>query len=169
MGKTAAITISAVRPVDLDQVLAIEQASFGMPWSRALFMGELRNPAVSTTLGAFDESAVPRAVFGYCIFHVVSDEMHILNLAVRPSHRRQGVARRLVLAALRYAFAKGARVAYLEVRASNDAAQRLYASLGFAGLSLRRDYYDMPMEDAVVMMLAEGSFKTLVARNSPLP
>ena len=164
MGKAPGITIGVIRPGDLEQVLAIEQSSFSLPWSRALFMGELRNPAVSTILGAFAEGG--RAVLGYCIFHVVAEEMHILNLAVHPSYRRHGIARRLVLAALRAAHAKGARETYLEVRASNTAAQRLYASLGFTGLSLRRDYYDQPLEDAVVMVLSGGSFKTLVGRNS---
>ncbi len=163
MGKEDAITIDLMRKEDIDQVLNIEQASFSMPWSRNLFLSEFRSPSVSNLLVALSDSPV-RTVVGFIIFWLVKDEMHILNLAVTPSFRRRGIARKLVLAAIRLADRKGAGRAFLEVRASNAAAQKLYSGLGFTGTSIRRDYYDSPMEDAVVMTLEQGPFQSLINR-----
>ena len=160
MGKADAITIDFMKKEDLDQVLAIEQASFSAPWSRNLFLSEFRSPRVSNLMVALAEGPV-RKVAGFIVFWTVEDEMHVLNLAVEPASRRQGLARKLVLAALAHARRKGAKRAFLEVRASNAAAQKLYSSLGFTGTSIRRDYYDAPVEDAVVMTLEQGAFESL--------
>lgn len=166
MGKEGAITIDSIKidimkKEDIDQVLLIEQASFSMPWSRNLFLSEFRSPGVSNLLVALTDEPVRRVV-GFTIFWLVEDEMHILNLAVAPAFRRKGIARKLVLAAIKRAGRRGAKKAFLEVRASNAAAQKLYSSLGFTGTSIRRDYYDEPIEDAVVMTLEEGAFESLV-------
>jgi ribosomal-protein-alanine N-acetyltransferase len=149
---------------DIDQVLAIEQTSFSMPWSGNLFLSEFRSPLVSTLMVSLSSTAPKRTVTGYIVFWLVADEMHILNLAVAPDSRRRGIARRLVLAGIKHAHAKGARRAFLEVRASNIAAQKLYSSLGFMGTFLRRDYYDSPVEDAVVMTLEQRAFLSLAER-----
>jgi ribosomal-protein-alanine N-acetyltransferase len=148
---------------DMDQVMAIEQASFSMPWSRNLFLSEFRSPLVSTLMVALAKGP-KRTVVGYIVFWLVADEMHILNLAVAPENRQRGIARSLVLAGLIHAYAKGARRAFLEVRTSNTAAQKLYASVGFTGTSVRRDYYDSPTEDAVVMTLEEDAFLSMATR-----
>ncbi len=153
-----------MRREDIDQVMAIEQESFSIPWTRNLFLSEFRSPKVSTLMVAMSDTAI-RTVIAYLIYWHVGDEMHILNLAVTPSCRRQGVARKLVLAAIRRAHKKGARRAYLEVRISNTSAMKLYAALGFTGISVRRDYYDAPVEDAVVMALAELAFESLAKRS----
>jgi len=152
---------------DVDQVLAIEQASFSMPWSRNLFLSEFRSKGVSTLLVALDGEPSARNVVGYLVFWSVADEMHILNLAIIPDKRQLGIAKRLVLAGIRQAYQKGAKRAFLEVRASNNAAQKLYASLGFTGTSVRREYYDAPIEDAVVMTLEQGALQVLT-KNDPL-
>jgi ribosomal-protein-alanine N-acetyltransferase len=162
MGKATGITIDFMKKEDLDQVMAIEQASFSMPWSRNLFLSEFRSPSVSRLLVALAPDAPERTIAGYLVFWLVAGEMHILNLATAPGLRRQGIARRLVLAGLRYAYTKDARRAFLEVRVSNESARKLYSSLGFTGTFIRRDYYDDPIEDAVVMTLEEGAFKSLV-------
>ncbi len=146
----------------MDQVLAIEQASFSMPWSKNLFFSEFRSPGVSSLLVSLDNDLLMRMVTGYIVFWNVDDEMHILNLAVTPKYRRQGISRQLVLAAVKRAYAKGARRAFLEVRASNAIAQKLYSSLGFSGSFIRRDYYDSPVEDAIIMTLERGAFDGLV-------
>ena len=145
---------------DIDQVLAIEQASFSMPWSRNLFLSEFRSPGVSTLLVSLAADTPPRTVTGYLIFWLVEDEMHILNLAVAPAYRRRGIARQLVLDAIKHAYAKGARRAFLEVRASNTAAQKLYSNLGFTGSFVRKDYYDSPIEDAVIMTLEQKALES---------
>jgi ribosomal-protein-alanine N-acetyltransferase len=164
MGKADAITIDFMKKEDLDQVLAIEQASFSAPWSRNLFLSEFRSPRVSNLMVAVAEGPV-RTVVGFIIFWTVEDEMHILNLAMAPASRRQGIARKLVLAALAHARRKGAKRAFLEVRASNAAAQKLYSDLGFTGMSIRRDYYDSPVEDAVVMTLGQGALESLTRQS----
>jgi ribosomal-protein-alanine N-acetyltransferase len=165
MGKEGAITIDLMHKEDIDQVLAIEQASFSMPWSRNLFLSEFRSPLVSSLLVVLADDPQLRNVIGYIVFWIVADEMHILNLATALERRRQGVARKLVLAALKRAHQKGATRAFLEVRASNTTAQKLYAALGFTGTSMRREYYDSPIEDAVVMVLEKGVFESLAKCN----
>ena len=158
MGKETGIEIDFMKKEDLEQVMAIEHNSFSMPWSRNLFLSEFRSPGVSTLLVALAESPV-RTIAGYLIFWFVADEMHILNLAVQPEFRRKGIARKLVIAGIKRACQKGAKRAFLEVRTSNSAAQRLYSDLGFTGVSVRRDYYEAPVEDAVVMTLEPGAFE----------
>lgn len=161
MGKKADIAIEFMKKEDLDQILVIEQASFSMPWSKNLFLSEFRSLNVSTLLVALAD-APGRAVIGYLVYWLIEDELHILNLAVSPLRRRQGTARKLVLAALKRGWQKGAKRAFLEVRVSNAAAQKLYLELGFTGISVRRDYYDEPVEDAVIMTLEQGAFEHVI-------
>jgi ribosomal-protein-alanine N-acetyltransferase len=165
VGKEESIKLDFMKKEDIDQALAIEQASFSMPWSRNLFLSEFRSPRVSTLIVALADAPV-RTVIGFTVFWIVADEMHILNLAVSPEFRRKGIARKLVLAALNHAHKKGARRAFLEVRVSNAAAQKLYSTLGFTGTGVRREYYDSPVEDAVVMALEQGSLQGLIDRVS---
>ena len=167
MGKKGEITIDFMRKEDIDQVLAIEQTSFSMPWSRNLFLSEFRSPLISTLFVSLSSKAPKRIVTGYIVFWLVAGEMHILNLAVALGHRQLGIARRLVFTAIKHVYAKGARRAFLEVRASNLYAQKLYSSLGFTGTSIRRNYYDSPVEDAVVMTLEQGAFLNLAERKEP--
>jgi ribosomal-protein-alanine N-acetyltransferase len=145
---------------DLDQVMSIEQMSFSMPWSRNLFLSEFRNPSVSLLLVALADNPV-RTVIGYIVCWVVADELHILNLAMAGGHRRKGIGKNLVFAAIAGSSVRGARHAFLEVRASNASAQALYVSLGFVQTGVRQDYYDGPDEDAVVMILDEVAFDRL--------
>lgn len=168
MGEEAEVIIGILRPEDLDQVLAIEQESFNQPWNRGLFEQEMRRSVVSTSLAAYreviegDGVVRRRIILGYIVFWVVADEVHILNLAVSPEHRRKGIGRRLVCEAIRRGQSLGAMRAFLEVRASNVSAQRLYSSLGFIGIGLRRAYYSMPPEDALVMLLEGKAFDALL-------
>lgn len=150
-----------MRKEDIDQVLEIEQASFSQPWSKNLFLSEFRSISVSTLLVALADDPATRRVAAYIVYWNVEDEMHILNLAVAPGYRRHGVARQLVLAGIKRAYKKGAKRGFLEVRASNTAAQKLYSSLGFTGSFIRRNYYDSPVEDAVIMILESGAFQSI--------
>ncbi len=157
--------IDFMKKEDIDRVLEIEQASFSMPWSRNLFLSEFHSPLVSTLMVALADDLSSRRVIGYVVFWLVAGEVHILNLAVASEQRRQGVAKKLVLAALKRAFQKGATRSFLEVRASNAAAQKLYSRLGFTGTSVRRGYYDSPVEDAVLMTLEQAAFENLMIRD----
>jgi ribosomal-protein-alanine N-acetyltransferase len=162
VGEKTIITIEPMKKSDIDQVLEIEQASFSQPWSRNLFLSEFRSPLISKLLVSLAGDAPSRQVTGYIVYWVVGDEMHILNLAVAPAWRRRGIARALVVAGIRHAHKKGAARAFLEVRASNREAQKLYSSMGFTGTFIRRDYYDLPVEDAVVMTLDQGALHAVV-------
>ena len=163
MGEAAAIMIDSMTREDLDQVIAIEQAAFTMPWSRNLFQSEFRNEKVSLMLVARHPDDL-RTVVGYIVCWAVADELHILDLATEPSWRRTGVARKLVLDAIRKGNERGARRTFLEVRASNGAALVLYEGLGFIRSCVREGYYDMPVEDAVVMSLERDAMASLLSK-----
>jgi len=133
---------------DIDDVLAIEEAAFTNPWTRAMYLAELENSGVSFCFLARD--AGHRAV-GFCSFWRVLDELHINNLAVLPEFRRAGIGSALLEFVLRHGAALGARRATLEVRRSNDTARLLYERFGFSVAAVRKDYYSKPVEDALVL------------------
>ncbi len=135
-------------PADIDAILAIEEASFTNPWTRAMYLAELENPDVSYCFLAKDPGG---AVAGFCSFWRVLDELHINNLAVSPAHRRRGVASALLMHILREGAALGATRATLEVRRSNEQARALYERFGFTVAGVRRGYYTNPREDALVL------------------
>jgi len=163
MGETSTITIDRMMREDIEQVLAIERVSFTVPWSRNLFLSEFRNTRVSLMLVARPPEG---GIIGYIVCWVVADELHILDLATEPFWRRRGIARMLVLAAVREGAERGASRAFLEVRASNTAALLLYEGLGFNRTLVREGYYDMPVEDAVVMSLERDALVSLL--NKPV-
>ena len=131
----------------LDEVAELERICFSTPWSRNMLAEELDN-ALSAFLVALDESG---KVVGYAGLQVVLDEGYITNVAVRPECRRQGIAGKLLQVFLD--FAKGNHLAFLtlEVRASNYDAIALYGSRGFRSDGRRKNYYEHPKEDAIIM------------------
>lgn len=133
---------------DLDGVLEVEALSFTNPWTRDMYSSELRNRSVCHILVVRNEDC---RVAGFCAFWLVFDEMHINNLALRPEFRAQGIGTALLRHALTEAKGLGARRATLEVRASNEAARRLYGRLGFYVAGTRRFYYTNPVEDALIL------------------
>jgi ribosomal-protein-alanine N-acetyltransferase len=141
-------------PDQIDDVLAIEEASFTNPWSRAMYLAELENSGISFCYVAKGQDG---AAVGFCSFWRVMDELHINNLAVLPACRRQGVARALLEHVLKEGSALGARRATLEVRRSNDAARLLYEHFGFSVAGVRRGYYTKPVEDALVLWREDGA------------
>jgi [ribosomal protein S18]-alanine N-acetyltransferase len=132
----------------IDDVLAVEQASFTNPWTREMYVSELANHGVSF---CFVARSASREVIGFCSFWRVLDELHINNLAVLPEYRRHGVASALLTRALAEGAVLGARRATLEVRRSNDAARLLYERFGFTIAGVRRGYYTHPVEDALIL------------------
>mgnify|MGYP001772067600 CR=1 FL=1 len=131
----------------LDEVAELERICFSTPWSRNMLAEELDN-LLSAFLVALDDED---KVVGYAGLQVVLDEGYITNVAVRPDCRRQGVASPLLEVFMN--FAKGNRLAFLtlEVRASNYDAIALYGSRGFRSVGRRKNYYEHPKEDAVIM------------------
>ena len=133
---------------DLDGVLEVEGESFTNPWTREMYAWELQNRSVCHILVVRTPDC---PVAGFCAFWLVFDEIHINNLAVRPSYRGQGIGTALLQHVLAEARALGARRATLEVRASNEGARRLYERLGFYVAATRRNYYSNPVEDALIL------------------
>ncbi|MCI8970709.1 MAG: ribosomal protein S18-alanine N-acetyltransferase [Oscillibacter sp.] len=133
----------------LDEVAELERVCFPDPWSRNMLKEELENDLAAFLVALDGEGAVA----GYAGLQVVLNEGYILNVAVRPDCRRQGVAGQLLQVFLN--FARGNRLSFLtlEVRASNYAAIALYGSRGFRGVGRRKNYYEHPREDAVIMTL----------------
>jgi ribosomal-protein-alanine N-acetyltransferase len=136
------------RADQIDDVLAIEEASFTNPWTREMYLAEMDNRGVSYCFLAYDDAG---RVVGFCSFWRVLDELHINNLAVKPESRRTGVATALLAHVLREGGSLGAQRATLEVRRSNDPARLLYERFGFAVAGVRRAYYTKPVEDALIL------------------
>jgi ribosomal-protein-alanine N-acetyltransferase len=143
-----------MRRDDLAAVLEIERRSFAQPWSRAFFEKELATP-FARLMVAEEESLVRPRIVGYTCRWRVTDEVHLLNVAVHPERRGLGYGRELVARVAEEARAASARVVFLEVRAGNVIARRLYRQLGFKDLGVRRAYYG-PGQDAIVMELRLG-------------
>ena len=134
-------------PADLDGVQAVDRESFPSPWTRAMYEQELLNAGTAFIIVARMAGA---PVAGYCSYRLVAGEIQINNVAVRPEHRRLGMGRALVEAAVAHGRREGARMAVLEVRRSNVGAQALYFRLGFRQIGQRPRYYEHPEEDALV-------------------
>jgi [ribosomal protein S18]-alanine N-acetyltransferase len=133
---------------DLGAIEDIERASYPTPWSRSMFAAELAKPS-SICLGAIDVES--DRLVGYLIISRYVDAWHVMNLAVAHSYRRRGIATRLMERLFELTASDGRRGYTLEVRVSNDAAIRLYESLGFRARGIRRGYYTDNREDALIM------------------
>lgn len=142
-------TIVPVTADHLDQMEEIERLCFSDPWSRRLLSELLENEAAAT-LAAVGEDGT---VLGYAGIQVVLDEGYVNNVAVRPEYRRQGVASQLLDVFRRFGEGQGLAFLTLEVRDSNQAARALYARHGFAEAGRRKNYYQHPKEDAIIMTL----------------
>jgi ribosomal-protein-alanine N-acetyltransferase len=147
------VRIDPLRPEDLDRVLQIEVRSFSHPWTPQMFLAERgRADQGEVFVARAAEEGTPEVV-GYLCLWLVGGEVHINNIAVDPMRRCRGVGARLVHFAMDWARRHGAVRVTLEVRASNAVAQHLYRRFGFRSVGARRDYYDRPREDAVIMTL----------------
>lgn len=137
----------AVAGDDVSEIAALQSQTFTNPWSADSLRWEIAN----TDVARLYVLRADGVLIGFCACWVILDELHINSLAVDPAWRRQGMARRLVGEVVRDAAAAGATQATLEVRRSNTAALALYERLGFACEGVRKDYYQSPREDALVL------------------
>jgi [ribosomal protein S18]-alanine N-acetyltransferase len=146
------MVIRPMRALDVTGVVAIEHASYQFPWSEGIFRDCLRVGYLCRVV------TVAQALMGYAVMSSGAGEAHILNVCVGESFRCRGLGRRLLLALIEGAQAAGVREALLEVRPSNTAAIRLYLSMGFVQLGVRRGYYQAAVgrEDATVLRLTIG-------------
>jgi ribosomal-protein-alanine N-acetyltransferase len=141
------LDIRVMQEADIAAVLRIERASYAFPWTEGIFRDCLR---VHYTCRVAE---IGGAMVGYGILSVAAGEAHLLNLCVADAYRCRGIGRLLLSHLLLAAGGAGAREAFLEARPSNSSAIRLYQSLGFAQIGMRRGYYQAidGREDAIVL------------------
>jgi [ribosomal protein S18]-alanine N-acetyltransferase len=142
-----AVSISPANAADLGAIAKIERAAFSDPWSERSFREALSQPSIYFVAARSDDGDV----LGYVVAWFVADEGQIANLAVAPAGWGRGIGRALLTAALQEAASRRVTEVYLEVRDSNYRARRLYGSSGFKEVGRRRNYYRLPVEDAVVL------------------
>ena len=162
---SAAAYIRQAEEEDIERILEIERESISPPWTHGALLSEIYRDdsfvAVAVTarggsvaVAEYEPRSVPPCspIQGFVILRRVADEGELFQIAVGKAARRTGIADALMAAALRYAGKSSLRSIYLEVRKGNAAAFSLYKKHGFNQLRQRKDYYNDPVEDAIVMM-----------------
>jgi ribosomal-protein-alanine N-acetyltransferase len=141
-----------IRRMTLDDLLAVvelDKLSFTLPWPERAFRFELTdNPASRCWVADLDGK-----IAGMIVAWLLVDEAHIATIATHPDHRRQGIAKELLMYALRYMSKEGAVSSFLEVRESNMPAQEMYRTFGYEAVGRRKRYYKDTDEDAILMSL----------------
>ena len=140
------MTIKSMATEHVKQVAELEKICFSMPWSENSIAYELTNP-LSTWLVAEQDGVV----LGYVGAQTVHPESDMMNVAVSPNRRREGIAEVLVDALIVELKRIGSESLTLEVRASNAPAIALYTKMGFHEVGCRRNYYRDPKEDALIL------------------
>jgi ribosomal-protein-alanine N-acetyltransferase len=146
-----AIKVRDMRPRDVPQVVAIENATSATPWTRAMFLSELGRPG---TLDLVADQAGD--VLAYIMVSRYADVWHILNLCVRGPQRGQGLGGRMLDELFTRAAGRAHLGFTLEVRVSNETAIRLYRRKGFLEHGIRPGYYSDNGEDAIIMWRGGG-------------
>ncbi|MBP5293543.1 MAG: ribosomal protein S18-alanine N-acetyltransferase [Clostridia bacterium] len=140
--------IRKFQEADLAQAMDIEQVAFTNPWSEQSMKMFLLPQVLA--LAAEDDKG---QLAGYGALMIASDEADLVNLAVRPDVRRQGIAKKILRELLGQAKERNVSEIFLELRRANLPAQSLYQSFGFQTVGEIRDYYEQPREDALLMRL----------------
>lgn len=157
-------TLSPMQPEDVDAIMPLERLAFADPWSRRMYLSDLNENPLATyrVIRPADGAGLP-PILAWGGFWLLVDEAHIATVAAHPEHRGCGLGELLMVDLMEAAFERGARVATLEVRASNLTAQKLYAKLGFDIVGTRRKYY-RDGEDGLIMTTPELDEPEMVAR-----
>ncbi len=141
------IEIKKMEEKDLPVVMQIEKESFANPWSKTLFLNEIKDDFYGVYFIAIKKGKICGYIGGWFIL----DELHITNLAVAKKYRKQGVATVLIKYLIKKARKGKISYALLEVRESNRAALKLYKKHGFVNIARRKNYYQKSKEDALIM------------------
>ena len=139
--------IEKLKRRDLRKLLPIESQVFPEPWSPEVFNSELALRKGRLYRAAWDGEEMA----GYIGFLIVDDEAHMTTIATAPAYQRSGVAITMIVDALRTLREGGVKHISLEVAADNKPAQSLYRRFGFAPVSVRKNYYPVTGQDALVM------------------
>ncbi|EET59497.1 ribosomal-protein-alanine acetyltransferase [Marvinbryantia formatexigens DSM 14469] len=140
------IEITEMQPENLATVAAIEKTIFSQPWSEKGFAASLQSKDTLYLMAWLDGEPA-----GYCGLLQSFDEADITNVAVKEECRRRKVAETMLTELIRRGAQRGIRAYTLEVRRSNAGAIALYEKLGFTSCGIRRNFYEKPAEDAVIM------------------
>ena len=135
---------------DVPAVAQIDRLSFTLPWPEHSFQYEVLENRVARCFVAETEE---NRIAGMVVSWIIVDELHIATIATHPDFRRMGIGARILTEALAEGRAAGARLAFLEVRATNEAAQAMYRKFGFEVTGKRPRYYKDNGEDAILMTL----------------
>lgn len=153
------IEIMPMEIEDVDEVYAIEKECFSNPWSKRIFLTEVKQNLlgysfayVAKEIEKQNEKIINSKVVGYTVFWKFGDEIHIGNLAVKKEYRRRGIGSLLLQKVLEFARELKSTYVTLEVRQSNYAAINLYKRFGFKVIGVRKGYYTNPTEDALIML-----------------
>ncbi|MBD8755079.1 ribosomal protein S18-alanine N-acetyltransferase [Pseudomonas coleopterorum] len=141
-----AVSFRRMTEADLDAVLKIEFAAYTHPWTRGIFLDGLKSYEIWLMFDGQQQ-------VGHGVLNVIIDEAHLLNITVKPENQGRGLGLKLLERLMSRACELGGRECFLELRASNQSAYRLYERYGFNEIGKRRDYYPMAggREDALVM------------------
>lgn len=131
---------------DIPAVSEIEKRSFSLPWSEKSF-----EESIGLSHAIFLVAEKKQQILGYCGMYQVFDEGDITNIAVLPEYRGMGIAGRLLETLFGYSVEKGIADITLEVRESNESAIHLYEKYGFERVGIRKNFYEKPVEHAVIM------------------
>ena len=134
-------------PADSSAIAAAEALIFSDPWSERDI-----NDTISTTGGMCYSVISDGALVGYILGRIIAPEGEIYRIAVLPSHRRRGIAYRLLDYAVKCEKGNGLESLFLEVRERNTPARKLYSSYGFREIGIRKNYYRNPDDNAVIML-----------------
>jgi [ribosomal protein S18]-alanine N-acetyltransferase len=169
-GKSQEVQV-ILRPMeltDLPQVESLDRDSFPTPWPENAFRYELtRNPHSVCWVAELPLAGKQTRIIGSIVVWLVVDEAHIASLAVDKAFRQHGIGSQLMAQALMLCLEGGARLAMLEVREGNLAAQKLYRKFGFEAVGIRKAYYQDTHEDAILMTLSSLDYEKLAGLVKP--
>ena len=149
--QAATLHFATMRAQDLEEVLAIENDAFPFPWTRGNFLDSLASDYPAWVMRSADDRLA-----GYFLLMPAVDELHVLNITVRPDLQGTGLGRTLLNKIIALAQADSMQSVLLEVRPSNERALAVYRHVGFLQIGIRKNYYPAGAavrEDAIVMRL----------------
>lgn len=140
------MTIESMTVDDIAQVAEIERQIFSIPWSEKAFRDSMESDNTIYIVAKENDN-----VAGYAGMYLSFEEGNITNVAVNPLRRRKGIGEKIVRDILNRAYEKGVRDVFLEVRETNSVAIALYEKIGFKEEGIRKNFYDKPRENALIM------------------
>ena len=140
------MTIESMTVDDIAQVAEIERQIFSIPWSEKAFRDSMESDNTIYIVTKENDN-----VAGYAGMYLSFEEGNITNVAVNPLSRRKGIGEKIVRDILNRAYEKGVRDVFLEVRETNSVAIALYEKIGFKEEGIRKNFYDKPRENALIM------------------